>query len=94
MDRLQSLLNGRKDPESKDKNVNHAIERSMLNNADRKFNKVVYDNELKQANLYNQSSMPNSGKDIGVGFKINVYTIRLTQLLSVKADLEKGLKKL
>nr|WPF46420.1 MAG: hypothetical protein [Lake Baikal virophage 1] len=91
MDRLQSLLNGRNDPAGKDKNVNHAIERSMLNNADRKFNKIVYDNELKSANLYNQSTMPNTGKDIGVGFKINVYTIRLTQLLSIKADLEKAL---
>jgi len=94
MDRLQALLNGRtpkvKDPVSVDK-VNHATERARLNNEDRKYNKIVYDNELKQANLYNQSVMPNTGKDIGVGFKINVYVIKLTQLLGVKGDLEKAL---
>lgn len=88
MDRLQELLKARDKPFEK---VSHAIERSRLNNEDRKYNQIVYDNELKQANLYNQSSMPNTGKDIGVGFKINVYVIRLTQLLSVKADLEKAL---
>lgn len=88
MDRLQELLKSRDKPFEK---VSHAIERSRLNNEDRKYNQIVYDNELKQANLYNQSSMPNTGKDIGVGFKINVYVIRLTQLLSVKADLEKAL---
>ena len=94
MDRLQALLKGRKpavrDPVSVSK-IDHATERSRLNNADRHFNKIVYDNELKQANLYNQSVMPNTGKDIGVGFKINVYVIRLTQLLGVKGDLEKTL---
>jgi hypothetical protein len=94
MDRLQALLKGRKpavrDPVSVSK-LDHATERSRLNNADRHFNRIVYDNELKQANLYNQSVMPNTGKDIGVGFKINVYVIRLTQLLGVKGDLEKTL---
>lgn len=94
MDRLEALLNGRKlqvkDPVSKDQ-VNHATERARLNNADRFFNQRVYDNELKQANLYNQSAMPNTAKDINVGFKINVYVIRLTQLLGFKADLDKML---
>ncbi|QIG59411.1 hypothetical protein [Dishui Lake virophage 5] len=94
MDRLQALLNGRKphvrDPVSKEK-VNHATERARLNNADRYFNQKVYDNELKQANLYNQSAMPNTAKDVGVGFKINVYVIRLTQLLGQKGELEKML---
>jgi len=94
MDRLQALLNGRtptvKDPKSVNQ-VSHAVERSRLNNADRHFNQIVYDNELKQANLYNQSAMPNTGKDIGVSFKINVYVIRLTQLLGIKGDLEKTL---
>lgn len=90
MDRLQALLNGRKphvrDPITKEK-VNHATERARLNNADRYFNQKVYDNELKQANLYNQTSMPDTAKDVGVGFKINVYVIRLTQLLGQKQEL-------
>ncbi len=94
MDRLQALLNGRtpkvKDPVSAEK-VNHATERARLNNEDRKYNKEVYDNEVKQANLYNQSVMPNSGKDIGVGFKVNVYIIKLTQLLGLKGELDKTL---
>lgn len=94
MDRLQALLNGRtpklKDPVSVDK-VNHATERARLNNEDRKYNQIVFDNEVKQANLYNQSVMPNTGKDIGVGFKINVYIIKLTQLLGYKGELEKAL---
>ena len=94
MDRLQALLNGRnptvRDPKSVN-TVSHATERSRLNNADRHFNQIVYDNELKQANLYNQSAMPQSGKDIGVGFKINVYVIKLTSLLGMKGDLEKTL---
>lgn len=94
MDRLQALLNGRtpkvKDPVSVDK-VNHATERARLNNEDRKYNKIVYDNEVKQANLYNQTAMPNTSKDIGVGFKVNVYVIKLTQLLGLKGELEKTL---
>lgn len=94
MDRLQALLNGRtpkvKDPVSVDK-VNHATERARLNNEDRKYNRIVYDNEVKQANLYNQSVMPDSGKDIGVGFKVNVYIIKLTQLLGLKGELDKTL---
>jgi len=94
MDRLQSLLKGRKpvvnDPVSKEK-VNHATERARLNNEDRKYNRIVYDNELKQANLYTQSIMPNTGKDIGVSFKINVYVIKLSQILTNKAELEKQL---
>jgi hypothetical protein len=94
MDRLEALLNGRKlhvkDPVTKDQ-VNHATERARLNNADRYFNQRVYDNELKQANLYNQSIMPNTAKDINVGFKINVYVIRMSQLLTFKADLDKML---
>lgn len=94
MDRLEALLNGRKlqvkDPVSKEQ-VNHATERARLNNADRYFNQRVYDNELKQANLYNQSSMPNEPKDVNVGFKINVYVIRLSQLLGFKSDLDKML---
>jgi|688.fasta_scaffold04419_18 hypothetical protein len=94
MDRLQSLLKGRKpvvkDPVSVEK-VNHATERARLNNEDRKYNRIVYDNELKQANLYTQTVMPNTGKDIGVSFKINVYVVKLTQLLTNKAELEKTL---
>lgn len=79
-----------RDPVTKEK-VNHATERARLNNADRYFNQRVYDNELKQANLLNQSAMPNTPKDIGVSFKINVYVVRLTQLLGFKADLDKVL---
>jgi len=95
MDRLQALLNGRKanirDPVSVSK-VNHATERARLNNEDRKYNQIVYDNSLKQANLYNQSVMPNTGRDIGVGFKINVYIIKLSQLLGNKGELDKILR--
>jgi len=99
MDRLQALLKGRKPPhphvEGRKKPslalINHASERAKLNNEDRKYNQIVYDNELKQANLYNQSAMPDTGKDIGVSFKINVYIIRLTQQLGIKQDLEKAL---
>jgi len=95
MDRLQALLNGRKpnvkDPVSVSK-VSHATERARLNNEDRKYNQIVYDNSLKQANLYNQSIMPNTAKDIGISFKINVYIIKLTQLLGNKGELEKMLK--
>nr|WPF46822.1 MAG: hypothetical protein [Lake Baikal virophage 13] len=94
MDRLEALLNGRKlqvrDPVSKEQ-VNHATERARLNNADRFFNQRIYDSEVKQANLYNQSSMPNTAKDLNIGFKINVYVIRLSQLLGFKGDLDKML---
>lgn len=95
MDRLQALLNGRqpkvKDPISVSK-VSHATERARLNNEDRKYNKIVYDNSLRQANQYNQSAEPNTAKDIGVGFKINVYIIKLTQLLGNKGELDKILR--
>ena len=94
MDRLQALLNGRtpkvRDPHTLEK-VNHATERARLNNEDRKYNQIVYDNELKQASQYNQSAAPNTGRDIGVGFKINVYVNKLTQLMGQKEELEKVL---
>ncbi|ULY68429.1 hypothetical protein [Essdubovirus chlorellae] len=92
MDRLQALLNGRtpkiRDPHTLEK-VDHATERSRLNNEDRKYNKIVYDNELKQSALYNQSAMPNTSRDIGVAFKINVYVNKLTQLMGQKEELNK-----
>jgi hypothetical protein len=88
LDRLEALF---KHKHSNIGKLSHSSERAALNNEDKKFNKIVYDNEIKQANLYNQSVMPDPAKDIGVSFKINQYVIRLSQILGTKSELEKVL---
>lgn len=86
LDRLEALFKHKHGNIGK---LSHSSERSALNNEDKKYNKIVYDNEIRQANLYNQSVMPDPAKDIGISFKINQYVIRLTQILGNKVELEK-----
>jgi hypothetical protein len=92
MDRLKKLLaathqvSDRSDKDDRGSQTREQ-ERSMLNTADARFNKQVYQNEIKQANLYDQSEMPPTPQDVGVSFKIGSFVNKLSQLLSFKTDL-------
>jgi len=90
MDRLKALL-GDQPARQRDKSDrgsdSRERERSALNHADAKYNKQVYENEKRQADLYNQSQMPESSKDVGVSFKIGSFVNKISQLLSFKNDL-------
>jgi len=90
MDRLKALL-GDQPARQRDKSDrgsdSRERERSALNHEDAKYNKQVYENEKRQADLYNQSQMPESSKDVGVSFKIGSFVNKISQLLSFKNDL-------
>jgi hypothetical protein len=90
MDRLKALL-GDQPARQRDKSDrgsdSREKERSALNHEDAKYNKQVYENEKRQADLYNQSQMPESSKDVGVSFKIGSFVNKISQLLSFKNDL-------
>ena len=90
MDRLKALL-GDQPARQRDKDDrggdSREKERSILNNADAKYNKQVYENEKRQADLYDQSQMPESSRDVGVSFKIGSFVNKISQLLSFKNDL-------
>ncbi len=90
MDRLKALL-GDQPARQRDKSDRGADsrekERSILNHADAKYNKQVYENEKRQADLYDQSQMPESSRDVGVSFKIGSFVNKISQLLSFKNDL-------
>jgi hypothetical protein len=90
MDRLKALL-GDQPARQRDKSDrggdSREKERSILNHADAKYNKQVYENEKRQAELYDQSQMPESSRDVGVSFKIGSFVNKISQLLSFKNDL-------
>lgn len=90
MDRLKALL-GDQPARQRDKSDrggdSREKERSILNHADAKYNKQVYENEKRQADLYDQSQMPESSRDVGVSFKIGSFVNKISQLLSFKNDL-------
>jgi len=90
MDRLKALL-GDQPARQRDKSDrggdSRERERSALNYEDAKYNKQVYENEKRQADLYDQSQMPESSKDVGVSFKIGSFVNKISQLLSFKNDL-------
>ena len=93
MDRLKALLIATHPVASQDRNKNintndtREAERSALNTADARANRQVYQNEVRQANLYEQSTMPPTPQDVGVSFKIGSFVNKLSQLLSFKTDL-------
>jgi hypothetical protein len=90
MDRLKKLLDahpvakgGPKDTQG----LSREAERTQLNTADARFNKQVYQNEIRQADLYEQSQMPPTPQDVGVSFKIGSFVNKLSQLLGFKTDI-------
>lgn len=93
MDRLKALLIATHPVASQDRskstdvNDTREAERSALNTADARANRQVYQNEVRQANLYEQSTMPPTPQDVGVSFKIGSFVNKLSQLLSFKTDL-------
>ena len=98
MDRLRRLLDdhpvSKKDDKKNEQGYSREAERSLLNTADARYNKQVYQNEVKQANLYEQSQMPPSPADVGVSFKIGSFVNKLSQLLGFKTDLSQQISTL
>ena len=91
MDRLKKLLDAHPIAQQSDKKntqgLSREAERTQLNTADARFNKQVYQNEVRQANLYEQSEMPPSPADVGVSFKIGSFVNKLSQQLGFKTDI-------
>lgn len=98
MDRLRKLLDAHpvssQDTKRNEQGYSREAERSLLNTADARFNKQVYQNEVKGANLYEQSQMPPSPADVGVSFKIGSFVNKLSQLLGFKTDLSQQISTL
>jgi hypothetical protein len=98
MDRLKKLLDAHPVSHQRDKKdtqgLSREAERTQLNTADARFNKQVYQNEVRQANAYEQSAMPPTPADVGVSFKIGSFVNKLSQLLGFKADLNTQLQAL
>jgi len=98
MDRLKKLLDAHPVSHQRDKKdtqgLSREAERTQLNTADARFNKQVYQNEVRQANAYEQSAMPPTPADVGVSFKIGSFVNKLSQLLGFKADLQTQLQAL
>jgi len=91
MDRLKKLLDAhpvsKKSDKKNEQGYSREAERLFLNTADARANKQVYQNEIKQASLYEQSQMPPSPADVGVSFKIGSFVNKLSQLLGFKTDI-------
>ena len=91
MDRLKKLLDAhpvsKKEDKREEQGFSREAERLALNTADSRANRQVYQNEIKQANLYEQSQMPPSPTDVGVSFKIGSFVNKLSQILGFKTDL-------
>ena len=91
MDRLKKLLDAhpvsKKEDKREEQGFSREAERLALNTADSRANRQVYQNEIKQANLYEQSQMPPSPADVGVSFKIGSFVNKLSQILGFKTDL-------
>jgi len=98
MDRLRKLLDAHpvssQDTKKNEQGYSREAERSLLNTADARYNKQVYQNEVRGANLYEQSQMPPSPADVGVSFKIGSFVNKLSQLLGFKTDLSQQLQTL
>lgn len=98
MDRLRKLLDAHpvssQDTKRNEQGYSREAERSLLNTADARYNKQVYQNEVKGANLYEQSQMPPSPADVGVSFKIGSFVNKLSQLLGFKTDLSQQISTL
>ena len=98
MDRLRKLLDAHpvssQDTKRNEQGYSREAERSLLNTADARYNRQVYQNEVKGANLYEQSQMPPSPADVGVSFKIGSFVNKLSQLLGFKTDLSQQISTL
>ena len=82
-DRLKSLLG------MKAKKVPDMIRNREMNdvrNYNRNQQQKVFENEKRQVAMYGETQSPASAKDIGSAFKLQVYVLKINQLLQAKQD--------
>lgn len=82
-DRLKQLL-GKKEKKVPDMIRNR--EMNDVRNYNRNQQQKVYENELRQVQMYGDTQAPPSAKDIGSAFKLQVYVLKINQLLQAKQD--------
>lgn len=88
-DRLKQLL-GKKEKKVPDMIRNR--EMNDVRNYNRNQQQKVYENELRQVQMYGDTQAPPSAKDIGSAFKLQVYVLKINQLLQAKQDAIGALK--
>ena len=82
-DRLKSLLG------MKEKKVPDMVRNREMNdvrNYNRNQQAKVFENEKRQVAMYGDTQAPPSAKDIGSAFKLQVYVLKINQLLQQKQD--------
>ena len=73
----------------KEKKVPDMIRNREMNdvrNYNRNQQQKVFDNEKRQVAMYGETQSPASAKDIGSAFKLQVYVLKINQLLQAKTD--------
>lgn len=88
-DRLKSLLG------MKEKKVPDMIRNREMNdvrNYNRNQQQKVFENEKRQVAMYGDTQAPPSAKDIGSAFKLQVYVLKINQILQAKTDAISALK--
>jgi hypothetical protein len=79
----------------KEKKVPDMIRNREMNdvrNYNRNQQQKVFENEKRQVAMYGDTQSPPSAKDIGSAFKLQVYVLKINQLLQAKTDAISALK--
>ena len=82
-DKLRGLLSKQ---ERKVPDVVRLKEMNEVRNYDRNQQQKVYDSELQQVSAEKESIKPASAKDVGSAFKLQVYILKLNQILQLKQE--------
>lgn len=61
-------------------------EMNDVRNYNRNQQQKVFENELRQVQMYGDTQAPPSAKDVGSAFKLQVYVLKINQLLQAKRD--------
>jgi hypothetical protein len=67
-------------------------EMNDVRNYNRNQQQKVFENEKRQVAMYGDTQAPPSAKDIGSAFKLQVYVLKINQLLQAKTDAIEALK--
>jgi len=82
-DKLKSLLSKQ---ERKVPDAVRLVEMNRVRNYDRDQQKKVYESEIRQVSAEQEAIKPASAKDVGSAFKLQVYILKLNQILQLKQE--------
>lgn len=82
-DKLKSLLSKQ---ERKVPDAVRLVEMNRVRNYDRDQQKRVYESEIRQVAQEQEAIKPASAKDVGSAFKLQVYILKLNQILQLKQE--------